>query len=141
MGRKKSTLQERFERMTLRRRVKYDEQTAFIELFKPSCQLYLIVGPIAGEFRSLLRNGDKVNIRTLTYLDFRISADNADHKESCAHKQIYQFLHQLLKFTGCKGTMFGKSMIFRYITDGHSNLSISEKSLETAVNKAFDGFS
>ena len=34
-----------------------------------------------------------------------------------------------------------KSMIFRYITDGHSNLSISEKSLETAVNKAFDGFS
>lgn len=135
MGRKKLTLQERCERMTKRRRFKFDDWTPFIELLSPYCQRWLIVGAIAKEFRSLLRIDDSVDIRTLTFLDFRLTRDEADDKPPCTHQQIYKCLAKLLDAIGCEGTKHGEAMIFRYICNGHSNLSVKEKPLQSAVNK------
>lgn len=75
MGRKKDTLEQRSAKMIKRRRYRFDEETPFIELFKPEFQRLLIVGDIAEELKSLLKNGDKADIRKLTYLDFRQAAD------------------------------------------------------------------
>ena len=121
--------------MTDRRRYHYSKETPFIELFNPKCQRLLIAGEIAWELKALLRNGDNINIKTANYLEFRLPTSEQNEKETCTCKQIYQFLAKLLKCTGNDGTQYGKSMIFRYLTDGHSNLSESESSLQTSVNR------
>lgn len=135
MGRKKATLQERSDRMTQGRRKKYDDQKPFIELFKPEYQRLLIAGKIAKEFKSLLHNGDKVDIRTLTYLNFRLIPTETDDRPCCTPKQVHECLRRLKDATVSEGTRYGWSMIIRYITDGHSNLSESEISLQSAINK------
>lgn len=135
MGRKKATLKERSDRMTQRRRYRYDDNKPFIELLKPEYQHLLIVGQIAQNFKSLLRNGKTNDIRKLNYLDFSLPTGASEDKKCCTHQQVYQCLARLLKATGCKGTKYGKSMIFRYISNGHSNLSVSESSLQSLVNK------
>ena len=137
MGRKKYTLEERNKSMTQQRRYRYDDNMPFIELLKPSYQHLLIVGKIAKELKSLLRNGNTIDIRTLSFLDFRLPSETSDYDQCCTHKQVYQCLARLLKATGNKGTMYGKSMIFRYISNGHSNLLASESSLQSLVNKEF----
>ena len=124
--------------MTNRRRYPYDDQKPFIELFKPEYQRWLIVGGIANEIKTLLRNGDTIDIRTLTYLDFRLTRDESDDRPPCTPTQIYRWLAKLLKKTGSIGTKYGKSMIFRYITDGHSNLFVDELSLKALVNKEIE---
>ena len=58
MGRKKDSLAQRSAKMTERRRYRYDDQKPFIELFKPEYQRWLIVGDIANELKTLLKNGD-----------------------------------------------------------------------------------
>ena len=133
MGRKKDCLRQRRDKMTHRRRYHYNEETPFIELLKPQYQRLLIVGDIAKEFKSLLRNGDKVDVRTMTFLKFK--TDNSDPKLYCAHKQIYVWFAHLLITIGKQGTRYGESTIFRYITDGHNNLFIDELSLKMSVNK------
>lgn len=135
MGRKKDTLQQRSAKKTIRRRFRYDDGLPFIELLKPEYQRWLIVGAIAEELKSLLRNGDKIDMRTMAYLDFRITKDKSDDRLCCSRKLIYMWFAKLLNKTGSKGTRYGKDMIFRYITNGHSNLSIKENSLKTAVDK------
>ena len=135
MGRKKATLKERSDRMTQRRRFRYDDNKPFIELLKPEYQHLLIVGEIAQKLKSLLHNGNNINVRNLIFLYFKLPSAASDNKQCCTHKEVYQWLAQLLKATGSKGTMYGKSMIFRYITKGHSNLSLSESSLQSLVNK------
>ena len=119
--------------MTHRRRYHYNEETPFIELLKPQYQRLLIVGDIAKEFKSLLRNGDKVDVRTMTFLKFK--TDNSDPKLYCANKKIYVWFAHLLITIGKQGTRYGESTIFRYITDGHNNLFIDELSLKMSVNK------
>lgn len=135
MSRKKDTLEQRSAKMTNRHRYRYDDQKPFIELFKPEYQRWLIVGGIANELKTLLRNGDTIDIRTLTYLDFRLTRDESDDRPPCTPTQIYRWLAKLLIKTGSEGTKYGKSMIFRYITDWHSNLFIDELSLKALVNK------
>jgi len=128
-------MEERSDRMTQRRRYRYDNNKPFIELLKPEYQHLLIVGKIAQDFKSLLRDGNTIDIRKLTFLDFRLPSETSDYEQCCTHKQVYQCLARLLKATGNKGTMYGKSMIFRYISNGHSNISASESSLQSLVNK------
>ena len=123
--------------MTQRRRKKYDDTKPFIELFKPEYQRLLIVGKIAEEFKSLLHNGDVDEIRTMTYLSFRLTPSETDDRSCCTSKQVHECLRRLKDTTGREGTMFGWAMIIRYITDGHSNLSESESSLQSAINKVF----
>ena len=135
MGRKKDTLQQRSAKKTNRRRYHYDEKTPFIELFNPKCQRLLIAGEIAWELKALLRNGDIINIKTANYLEFRLPTSEQNEKETCTCKQIYLWLARLLNSAGKEGTQYGKSTIFRYLTDGHSNLSESESSLQTSVNR------
>lgn len=135
MARKKYTIEERSAKMTARRRYHYDDQTPFIELLKPEYQRWLIVGGIASELKTLLRNGDSINIRTMTYLDFRLTQDESGDRPPCTPTQIYRWFAKLLIKTGSIGTKFGKSMIFRYITDWHSNLFVEELSLKALVNK------
>lgn len=135
MGRKKDTLEQRSTKMTQRRRYRYDKTKPFIELLKPEYQRWLIVGDIARELKSLLHNGDAVDVRTLTFLDFRLTEDETDDTQPCTHRQIYQWLAKLLEKTGSKGTRYGKDMIFRYICGGHSNLLTDELSLKTSVNR------
>lgn len=123
--------------MTRRRRVRYDDKKPFIELFKAPFHYLLKAGTIGRELRSLLKNGLEINITTLTYLDFRLPPDDKkDDAQYCTLAQIYSCLHKLLDKTGHNGTRYGKAMVFRYLTDGHSNISISESSLQSAVNKA-----
>lgn len=121
--------------MTNRRRYRYDDQKPFIELFKPEYQRWLIVGGIANELKTLLRNGDSIDIRTLTFLGFRLKRDDSDNRPPCTPTQIYRWLAKLLIKTGSEGTKYGKSMIFRYISDWHSNLSVDELTLKASVNK------
>lgn len=137
MGRKKATLHERSDRMTQRRRKKYDDLKPFIELFKPEYQRLLIAGKIAEEFKSLLHNGDKVDVRTLIYLFFRLAPTETDDRPCCTPKQVHEFLRRLKDATGSEGTKYGWAMIIRYITNGHSNLLESESSLQSAINKVF----
>lgn len=136
MGRKKDTLKQRSARMTKRRRYRFDEETPFIEMFKPEFQRLLIMGDISEELKSLLKNGDKADIRKLTYLDFRQAADPQDEIPSCTRAKIYQWLAKLLLVIGDEGTMYGKSMIFRYLANGHSSIFENEFSLKTSVNTA-----
>ena len=136
MGRKKDTLNQRSAKMTKRRRYRYDEKTPFIELFKPEFQRLLIVGTIAKELKSFLRNGDSTDIRKLNFIDFRLTADQQDGIAPCACAQIHQWLAKLLLAVGKDGTRYGVSMIFRYLTDGHSTIYEKELSLKTSVNKA-----
>lgn len=140
MGRKKDSLEQRSAKMTNRRRYHYDEQTLFIELFKPEYQRWLIVGGIANELKTLLRNGDTIDIRSLTYLDFRLTQDDSDDRPPCTPTQIYRWLAKLLIKTESEGTKYGKSMIFRYITNWHSNLFIDELTLKSLVNKEIKKF-
>lgn len=135
MGRKKDTLQQRSAKMTDRRRYHYNDETPFIELFKRKRQYFLIAGKIAWELKALLRNGDKVNIKKLTFLEFRLEEDEEDEKTPCSCTQVYQWLAKLLLAVGDEGTKYGKTMIFRYLTDGHSNLFEKESSLKTSVNR------
>ncbi len=135
MGRKKDTLKQRSAKMTNRRRYHYDDQMPFIELFKPEYQRWLIVGGIANELKMLLRNGDTIDIRTLTYLDFRLTQDESDDRPPCTPTQIYCWFAKLLTKTGSEGTKYGKSMIYRYISDWHSNMSVDELTLRSSVNK------
>ena len=135
MGRKKDSLAQRSAKMTERRRYRYDDQKPFIELFKPEYQRWLIVGDIANELKTLLKNGDTIDIRTLTYLDFRLTRDESDDRPLCTPTQIYRWLAKLLIKTGSIGTKYGKSMIFRYTTDWHSNLFVDELTLKALVNK------
>lgn len=135
MGRKKNTLEQRSAKMTARRRYHYDDQTPFIELFKPEYQRWLIVGGIASELKTLLRNGDSINIRTMTYLDFRLTRDESDDRPPCTPTQIYRWFAKLLIKTGSSGTKYGKNMIYRYITDWHSNLFVDELYLKTSIDK------
>ncbi len=121
--------------MTQRRRYRYSDDKPLIELLKPEYQHLLIVGEIAQKLKSLLHNGNTINVRNLLFLYFKLPSAASDDKQCCTHKEVYQWLAQLLKETGSKGTMYGKSMIFRYITKGHSNLLISESSLQSLVNK------
>ena len=135
MGRKKATIEERSKRMTQRRRYRYNDEKPFIELLKPEYQHLLIVGEIAQNFKTILRNGKTIDVRQITFLEFRLPSEASDDKQCCTHKQVYQWIARLLKATGSKGTMYGKSMIFRYISKGHSNLTASESSLQSIVNK------
>lgn len=135
MGRKKETLKKRNAKLTMRRRYHYNEKTPFIELFQPKYQRFLIVGRIANELKGLLRNGDTINIRELTFLEFRLTKDGGDKKKYCLKTQIYKWLAKLLHISGKEGTMYGKSTIFRYLTDGHSNFFETELSLKTSVNR------
>lgn len=136
MGRKKDSLQQRSAKLTQQRRFRYDDSKPFIELFKPKYRPMLKFGKAGRELKSLLKDGDKVNLSTLTYLEFRLTAEPGVDKAPCTHKKINQWLAGVLKITGSEGTQYGKAMIFRYITNGHSNLSIDELSLKTAVDKA-----
>ena len=120
--------------MTNRRRYRYDDQMPFIELFRPEFQRWLIVGSIANELKKLLKNGD-INIRTMAYFEFRLTQDDSDPKPSCTPTQIYRWFAKLLIKTGSVGTKYGKSMIYRYMTNGHSNLLIDELTLKTSVDK------
>ena len=122
--------------MTMRRRYTYNDETPFIELFRPEYQRFLIVGRIADELKELLRDGDTVDIRELIFLEFRLAEYEECEKTFCLRKQIYQWLARLLNIIGNEGTRYGKSMIFRYLTDGHSNLFEAESSLKTSVNRA-----
>jgi hypothetical protein len=135
MGRKKDTLQQRSAKKTMRRRFRYDDEKPFIELLKPEYQHQLIVGDIAKELKSLLHDGDKIDIRTMTYLDFRIIKEEPDGRPCCSRNLIYMWLARLLNKTGGKGTRYRENMIFRYITNGHSNLNVKETYLKTAVYK------
>lgn len=126
-------MQQRRDKMTHRRRYRYNKRTPFIELFKPEFQRWLIVGDLAKELKSLLRNGDKTDIRELTFLDIR--TDVSGNKIQSTRKQIYLWLAKLLTTIGGQGTRYGESMIFRYITNGHNNLFFDELSLRTSVNK------
>ena len=121
--------------MTNRRRYHYDEKTPFIELFKFESQRLLLFGSIAEELKGLLRNGDTIDIRKVTFLEFRQPKDVEDEKMPCTRTQIYQWLAKLLYSTGKEVTKFGNSTIFRYLIDGHCNLSESESSLKTSVNR------
>ena len=121
--------------MTNRRRYHYDENTPFIELFKFKSQRLLLFGNIAEELKGLLMNGDTINIRKMNYLEFQLPTSEQNEKETCTCKQIYLWLARLLNSAGKEGTQYGKSTIFRYLTDGHSNLSESESSLQTSVNR------
>ena len=121
--------------MTNRRRYRYDDHTPFIELFRPEYQRWLIVGDIANELKTLLKNGDTIDIRTLTYLEFRLTPDESDGRPPCTPKQIYRWFAKLLIKTGSNGTKYGKAMIYRYITDWHSNLFVDELYLKTSIDK------
>jgi len=123
--------------MTQRRRKKYDDAKSFIELFKPEYQRLLIAGKIAEEFKSLLSYSYKVDVRMLTYLNFRLGPTETDDRPCCTPKQVHEFLRRLKDATRIEGTAYGWAMIIRYITDGHSNLLESESSLQSAINKAF----
>ena len=140
MGRKKDTLQQRNDKKTKRRRYRYDENTPFIELFKPEYQRLLIFGAIAKELKSLLRNGDSADVRELTFFDFRLTADQQDGIVPCTYAQIHRWLAKLLLAVGKDGTRYGESMIFRYLTDGHSTIFEKELSLKASVSKALRKF-
>ena len=137
MGRKKSTLEERHNRMTKRRRIRYDDMEPFIMLFKPSVHHLLTHGKIGKELKALLKDGDETDFNTLTYLEFRLKTSKTDDRPCCTLKQVHQCLHRLLDTTGSSGTMYGKAMIIRYIANGHSNLNENERCLQSAINKAF----
>jgi len=128
MGRKKSTLQERSDRMKQRRRVRFDDDTPFIELIKPQYHHLLTHGQIGKELRKLLVDGDDADLKALTFLRFRI---NGGYK----HDVIHYWIRCLLDTIGRDGTMYGNAMIFRYLTSGHSNLRKSERTLQNAVYK------
>lgn len=121
--------------MTKRRRFRYDDSEPFIELLQPKYHPMLRFGKMGNELKSLLKNGDKVDINTMTYLEFRLTDNPEDDKPCCTHEQIYKWFAKLLLTTRSEGIKYGKAMIFRYITNGHSNLSIDELSLKTAVDK------
>jgi hypothetical protein len=137
MGRKKDTLKQRKSKMKLKRRYHYNDGTPLIELFKPEYQRFLIVGIIAEELKGLLRNGDMIDIRELSFLEFRLAEYGEDEKTFCLRKHIYHWLAKLLLSIGNDGTRYGKSMIFRYLTDGHSNLYEKELSLKSSVSREF----
>lgn len=120
--------------MKMRRRYHYNDETPLIELFRPEYQRFLTVGEIVKELKGLLRNGDTLDIRKLKFLEFRLAEYEEDEK-TFLRAQIYRWLAKLLHSTGNEGTRYGKSMIFRYLTDGHSNLFETELSLKTSVNK------
>ena len=131
------TLEERRARMTRRRRIRYDDKKPFIELFKAPFHYLLKVGTIGKELRWLLRNGTEIDIQTMTYLDFRLPGKGQiDDGSYCTLNQIHSCLRKLLDKTGSRGTRYGKAMVFRYLTHGHSHISGSESSLQSAVYKA-----
>lgn len=123
--------------MTRRRRVRFDDRKPFIELFKAPYHYLLKAGKSGMELRNLLRNGTDVDIMTLTYLDFSLpTSGKNDYGQYCTLKQIHSWLRDLLDKTGSKGTRYGKAMVFRYLTHGHSNISCDESYLQSAVYKA-----
>jgi hypothetical protein len=115
------------------RRYHYDILKPFLSLFKPD------VRPIvAEEIRPLLKDGKNVNLNTLQFLNFNIGPKTDQYSPM----QLYRCLALMFQRIGqSKGTIYGKNMIFRYLSDSlHSNLKTREDILKSSINGSLKQF-